>query len=394
MAKKKKESKFKGKVSRNVTAQQQASSSYGYLNLPKGINMFKPEPGGRCTLDFMPYIISDKKHLDRNDEYEDCLVGDLWYKKPFKVHKNVGQEEDSVICLKTFGKPCPICEHRAQLAKEGETDKDTLKELAPKDRVLYCVIPLSGKDPDGKSYEEKPHIMDMSWWLFQDLLNQELEENEDNAVFPDLEEGLSLKIRWDSSTMGKGKPYAEASRIDFEERDEAYDESILKEIPDLDTVLKVLSYKELEAIFFDTDPDEDEDDETEDFDEVEDEEEEEKPRRKKKTARKPEPEEDDDEDDEEEEEEKPRRKKKPARKPEPEEDEEEEEEDDEKEDDEEEEDEEEEKPKRKKAPAKKAAKGKCPYGHKYGVDADEKEECNSCDLWDECLDEKEKNEED
>ena len=353
-------------------------------------------------MDVMPYIISDKKHLDRNEEYDDCLVGDPWYKKPFKVHKNVGPEEDSVICLKTFGKACPICEHRAQLAKEGETDKDTLKDMSAKDRVLYVVIPLKGKDPDGKSYEEKPHIMDMSWWLFQDLLNDELEENEDNEVFPDLEEGLSLKIRWESKKMGKGPAYAEAGRIDFEEREEAYDESMMDDIPDLDKVLKVLTYKEVEALFFDTDPDaeKDDDEEEEDFEEV-DEEEEEKPKRKKKTARKskPEPEEEDDEEEEEEEEEeKPKRKSKPSRKskPEPEEEEDDEEEDDdeEEEDDDEEEEEEEEKPKRKKAPAKKAGKGKCPYGHKYGVDADEKAECNSCDLWDACLDQKEKNEED
>ncbi len=375
MAKKKKESKFRGKVNRNVATQQQASSSYGYLLLPKGVNMFKPEPGGRCQLDIMPYIISDKKHMDRNEEYEDCLVGDPWYKKPFLVHKNIGPDEDSVVCPKMFGKPCPICEHRSQLSKEGETDKDTLRELKAKDRVLYAVIPLSGKDPDGKSYDEKVHIMDMSWWLFQDLLNDELEENEDNEVFPDLEEGKTLKIRWDSKKMGKGPAYAEVSRIDFEERDEEYDESVMDDIPDLDQVLKVLSYKELEALFFDNDPDEDEDAETEDFEDVE-EEEEEKPKRKKKTTRKtkPEPEDDDEDDDEEE---KPKRKASRKKKTVV----------------EDEEDEEDEKPKRKKPASKKGSgKNKCPHGHTYGVDSDEKKECDDCDLWDDCLDEKEKNE--
>ncbi len=372
MTKKKKESKFRGKVKRNVTAQQQASNSYGYLNLPKGVNIFKPEPGGRCELDFMPYIISDKKHLDRNEEYEDCLVGDPWYKKPYKIHKNIGPDEDSAVCLKTFGKACPICEHRSQLAKEGETDREVLKELAAKDRVLYVVIPISGKDPDGKSYDEKPHIFDISWWLFQDLLNDELEENDNNEVFPDLEEGLTLKIRWDSKKMGKGPSYADVSRIDFMEREEMYDESIQDDIPDLDKVLKVLTYKELETLFFDIDPDEEDDDtETEDFDEVDDEEEK-KPKRKKKTARKPET--DPNEDDEEEEEKLKRKKASRKPKPEPE--------------DKDKEEEEEEPSRRKKS----TGKDKCEYGHKYGKDGDTKDDCDSCDKWDACLDEKEKNE--
>jgi hypothetical protein len=357
---KKRQSKFKGKVNRNVETQETASSSYGYLILPKGVNMYKPDPGGRVRLDVMPYIVSDKKHLDRDEEYEIAIPGEPWYKKPYKVHKNIGPNDESVVCPRTFGKPCPICEHRLQLTKEGETDKEALKALAAKDRNLYVVIPLGHKD-----YDETPHIMDISWWLFQDLLNDELEEDESNEVFPDLEEGKTLKIRWDSKKIDKGQPYAEVSRIDFVDREEAYDESIMDEVPDLDKVLKVLPYKELEALFFDEDIDDD-DEVDEDFDEVD---EDEIPKRKKKTTRKVKEEDDDDD-------EKPKRKK-TTRKPDPE--------------PEEDDDDDEEAPKKKKR-KKATPKGKCPYGYEYGVDADEKEECNSCDLWDDCLTEKEKNE--
>ena len=86
MSKKKRESKFRGKVNRNVETQVQAASSYGYLSLPKGVNMFKPAPGSRTLLDFMPYIVSDKRHLDRDEEYDIAIVGEPWYKKNLTIH--------------------------------------------------------------------------------------------------------------------------------------------------------------------------------------------------------------------------------------------------------------------------------------------------------------------
>ena len=46
-------------------------------------------------------------------------------------------------------------------------------------------------------------------------------------------------------------------------------------------------------------------------------------------------------------------------------------------------------PKEKEA-TKTEAKGKCPYGHKFGVDTDDfPKDCSKCDAWDDCIEEKE-----
>lgn len=430
-----KKSSFKGKVAKDSKRQQSQGSSYGHLMLPKGVSVFNPKPGSKIKLDFMPYEVSDLKHPDRDEKEEIAIEGSLWYKRPYFVHKNIGSGNDTVVCLASIGKKCPICEYRVKRQKEG-ADKEELAALKQSKRVLYVVIPL-----DSKEHEVKPHIMDISQFLFQNLLNDELEENEENGVFPDLEEGLSLKIRFDSTTIGTSKPFAEASRIDFEERKKPYKETILEEIPDLDKVLKVLSYQELDAKFLEmeAEAEEDEDD---------------KPKRKGKSA---EPErkttnrkvvDEDEEEEEEEEAPAPKRKAKeepapaPKRKAkvvEPE----------EEEDEDEEEDEPDEvvlewsdleamaykhmkilckdndldvdpkdydddlvslrkaiatelgieipKPKKKAAPepATKGkadapvASGKCPFKHKFGVDTDKFDECDSCKSWDDCLDAKE-----
>ena len=385
MAKQKRKSKFAGKVSGDVKRQKSAASSYGYLKLPKDVNVFSPEPGSRVHIDIMPYVVTDSNHPDRNDDTQAAMKGDLWYKRPFKTHRNIGAENDTVVCLTSFGKKCPICEYRTKRMKEG-AEKEELDSLKASMRNLYIVIPIGHK-----KFDEKPHIFDISQWLFQNLLNDELEEDSDYEVFPDLEDGFTLKVRFDSKSIGKGNAFAEASRIDFLERDEAYDESILDEIPSLDDVLQETSYAQLQAKFFEN---EDEEIENEDLDEdpddappaptrrkkkkiEDDDEEDEKPvSRRKKREPEPEPEEDDDPD-EDEEEEKPVRRKPARRKPEPE-----PEEDDDPEP-------EEEKPVRRKKPQseKPAKKGKdnpCPHGYKFGEDNDQYPECAECDVWDDC----------
>jgi len=375
MVKKKRHSvsKFKQKVAANSHKQKTQATQYGHLKLPRNVSVFKEEPGSRVRLDILPYVVTDGNHPDRDDENGIALPGELWYKRPYKLHRGVGVENASVVCPTSFGKPCPICEYRARLLKEGG-DKATIAALKPSLRNLYVVVPK-----DSKTYEEKPHIWDISQFLFQNQLNEEIEENEDYAVFPDLEEGLTLRIRFSEETFQKNK-YALTSRIDFEERDEQYDESILKEVPNLDEVLDVLPYSKIEALFFGTELNvyEDED---------EDEEEEITTRKRKakslredpqfnKLMKEEEEEEDEGEDDEEDSSY----------------DDEDIEDDNVEPDDEEDDDEE-----PKKAPTRTRTKktvsnnNKCPYGHKFGIDCEKYDECDDCDLWEECLEEKEAN---
>ena len=74
MAKKKGKKRFKGTVSRNAQKQQRGAS-YGHLNLPKGLSIFKEEPGSRVNLDILPYEVTAANHPDRDDEYEIAFPG-------------------------------------------------------------------------------------------------------------------------------------------------------------------------------------------------------------------------------------------------------------------------------------------------------------------------------
>ncbi len=371
---KEKRRKFKGGVTRNAEKQAQ-KPQHRHLNLPRGLQVFKETPKTRIDLDILPYIVKDAAHADRDEEYGIAVPGELWYKRPYFIHKNIGPNSDTIVCPRTIKQPCPICEHREQLLKDGgEWDDDAIKGLKPSLRNLYLVIPKNQKD-----YEEEPHVWDISQYLFQDKLNEEVQENEENESFPDLEDGRTLRIRFGEDTFGKNK-FAVTSRIDFVERTKAYPDAILDELPSLDDIIIVPSRKAIEAIFFGGMA----------ADELDDDEDNPKPattkeesKSKKKT--KPEPEEDpEEEEEEEEEEETPKAKTKSSKtKPEP--------EPAEEEEPEEEEEEEKPTPKKKTKPetkeapkSKKGKSGECPHGHAFGKDNDMHDECDDCDSWDAC----------
>lgn len=321
----KKKISFADKVRANIEKQKSQKSQYGYLKLLKGVNVFKEEPGSRVKLDILPYVVTDPNHPDRDDELGIAVPGALWYKRPFKLHRNIGYNNMPLVCPTSIGKRCPICEYKQRLLKEGKDWRDdSVKALKTYLRNLYIVVPL-----DNKNYEERPYVWDISDHLFQNKLSIELEENPEYANFPDLEDGYTLRIRFTEEQFGKNK-FADTSRIDFEKREKKYDKSILDKVPNLDEVLVVLPYEQIEAKFFDS-----EDDAVTDVDKAIDEVVDEI---------------DEDEDDEDVE---PRKAKIIVSKP-----------------------------------KLAVADGKCPYGHEFGRDEGSYLECADCIEWNACADAK------
>ena len=177
----KSKSSFRGKVASNAVETSKSNSSYGYLKLPKGVSVFSPDPEGKYYLDFLPYVVTDPRHPDRKADTGQATPDSLWYRRPFRIHRNVGAGNgDSAVCLTSIGRKCPICEHKAKLVKAGASKEET-KPLNSSKRILYIVIPLRSKE-----FEEDIHIFDISERNFQDKLTNELKEDDKYEVFPDL----------------------------------------------------------------------------------------------------------------------------------------------------------------------------------------------------------------
>lgn len=348
-----------------------------FRKLDQEVSFFKPIEG-KNRINIIPYVIKTKNHpLVKRGEFE---VGDKDYVMDFYVHRGVGPTESSVLCLKnTFGKPCPICEQQALFNKDGK-EKEA-KALKAQRRVIYNVEDL--KEPG------KVKVFETSHYLFEKELIDEARDDEEGGFidFADPEEGKEIKFRASKESLG-GHEYFEFKSFSFEDRDEPISEELLDQAISFDEIMEVPSYDEVQKILLGDDDEEDEEPKKSSKkskhqdEEDEDEDDEEEPKKFKKIEK-----DEDDEDDEipskklksksvseedsddDELEEKPVKKSKS--KPEPEED----------EDDQEDEDE---------KPAKSSKKNcsgdcsECPFGHKFGKDTDNFDDCDDCEIWDKC----------
>lgn len=369
MAKSKKSmgARAKAKAQKNMN---RGGSSY--LNLPENTERFKPKKG-TFSLDILPYTVNVSTHPEVDK-------GEQWYQRTFFVHYGIGRDERAFICPKTIKKPCPICDHVKELFNsDDEADSELAKSIKAKERELYNVIDLDDQ-------EKGVQLFEYSYHLFGKALDEEISEGDDDvAAFADLEEGKTLLVSFRKKKLGKNE-FFETRKIEFEERDE-YDEEILDDVMDLDSLLVIKDADTLQKALFDLD----EDDEKE-TDEDEDEDEDPKEKAKKSMKNK-----------------KGKGKKASGKKSKKKDDEDDEEEDEEDEEDEDEEEEEEKSSKKKsskkspkkndkkKAPKKSSKKDskkkskkksaepdECPHGHEFGEDTDEHDECHNCENWVAC----------
>jgi len=341
-------------------ADKEKNNVSGYLVLPDDMKSFKLKKGSN-EIDILPYEVSVDTHPEQDK-------GELFYQRTIFVHYNVGPEEQSLLCPKTLGKnmPCPICKDVAKMYKDPDVDDDTISDIKAKKRELFNVN-------DATEEGEDPQLLEISYYNFGKLLDEEIREGgPDIGDFAELEGGKTIKVRMGSDTAGS-YAFIKATRIDFEDRDD-YDEDILDKVADLDAMLVVKSFEEIEAIYNGEAP--------ESTNSSEEQKEEKKEEKSTRRSRKPK------EEKEEKKKEKSTRSSRSSKKTE------------EKSEQKEEKEEKPAKPdrterKKRAEEAKKKAEGKednpCPCGYKFGKDCDEyPDDCDACDKWEDCMDEKEK----
>ena len=346
----------KGKGSMKDRAKKKAERNMNrggssYLNLPEGTERFKPKKG-TYNLDFLPYQVSVTTHPEVDK-------GELWYQRTFFVHYGIGNDSNAFICPKTIKKPCPICEHVKELFNsDDDNDVELAKDIKAKERELYNIINLDDQDKGVQLFEYSYH-------LFGKALDEEINEGDDDlGGFAELESGKTVSVSFRKKKFGSNE-FFETRKIEFDDRED-YEEDILDDVFDLDSLMVIQDYKTLQKALYDLDEEEEEEEEEKSSD---DEEEEEKPKKSsskkknkkssKKSSKKSKKKDDEDEedDDEDEEEEKPKKSKsKKSSK----------------------------KSSSKKNDKKKVAANECPYGHTFGEDVDEYDECGDCEKWADC----------
>lgn len=174
--------------------------------------------------------------------------GQETWERTFWTHRDVGLDEDAYVCpRKSADRPCPICEHQSKLRRQAGTDKDLIKALEPRKRQLFNVVDLD--DPDAGV-----QVWDASVHVFGNQLKEDLENADPDdpwEYFADPDQGSTLKIRVKDTPMGNGGSFMKVSSIAFKPRKRVPD-TVLNAAYNLDKILYVPTYEELEKLFFQT----------------------------------------------------------------------------------------------------------------------------------------------
>lgn len=207
-----------------------------YLKLPDGLEWFQPDKACdsklRCEIDVLPYEVGIDNHPDEQPK------GELWYRRVFYTHRDVGPENKTVLCLSTIGEACPCCEEQVRMDNDPDVDDKTATALYKKERAIFNI-----DNPDGPV-----QVWDVSSKLFGDELEKEINEGEEEyGGFADLEGGMTLKCKFKEKTLGKNK-FLDCIDIGFKDRDD-YNEDVLDDVADLDDIFIPMSYEELSALF-------------------------------------------------------------------------------------------------------------------------------------------------
>jgi hypothetical protein len=231
--------KYQRRSARDWAEKQERALSFATsVQLPKGLQFFKPERDLH-RLDFMMYLAGEGHPV--------VEPGEPYWERSFWTHRvpTVDGRTDRYICpYKTLRRACPICEQRAELSREPGNEEE-VKSLKASLRQLWLVKDLDDEDYDGFK------IWDVSQWHFGNLLKEVLDsadEDEDYDLFADPEEGLTMKIKFGPPSAQYAN-YREPTVISFKKRTKQYKEDIIEEAPCLDDMLIIKDYNELKATF-------------------------------------------------------------------------------------------------------------------------------------------------
>lgn len=171
------------------------------------------------------------------------------------VHTRIGpQNQDHYICLQeNYGERCPICEHRAQLRKEGVDDK-IWKALYPKKRNLYNVISYDNEKEEMKGVQ----IFNVAFFYMEEhllalakrpirpgkrVINPYVEFMESGK-----EDGKTISF---AIVPAKGEEdYPSFIGHKFEDRDYDIDDELLNSVHCLDELLHIPTYDEVYEAYF------------------------------------------------------------------------------------------------------------------------------------------------
>ena len=224
-------------------------------------NMKKYEPldyqtiGKVNRIDIIPFVVTQPWYKDLLTPEKTRLgieVGDIDYKFEAWIHYGIGALNISVPCRRNnFGEECLICnkyweeKNRDDLTKE---EAEAIKKYIPKLRNWFNVIDLNG-DPNEILYWPIPYFKNFEELVLKEAKVEANKLGDPHFTWSELKGGKTITFKADKKPWGKSY-FFECRDVSFENREEDYDQGILKETLSFDSLFKNYNKDEIEKMFF------------------------------------------------------------------------------------------------------------------------------------------------
>lgn len=159
------------------------------------------------------------------------------------VHQNIGPGEAWIVCpAKNYGKPCPVCEDIERRKRKGE-EWDDYSDIAPKRRCVYNVICYDNKKEEDKGIQIWEVSHRYSEKAFQALAKNARTGDVISFCSPDKDgKSISFEVSDDDFRTIGGHKFLDR---DYEITDDVLDQAYI-----LDEQIALLTYKEIENLYF------------------------------------------------------------------------------------------------------------------------------------------------
>lgn len=218
------------------------------LVLPSGLQMWRKFKEGARNIDIIPFKVTDA--ILRFSEKLRFASPGKWYGEcSYWAHAQIGVSPEQYTCMaKTFGQKCPICEDVADLyLSPHKDDQKKAGKLKAKDRQLFLIYDHEQKERGVQLWEEAN-------WNFGKHLDRFVEgaraqDKDKYRRYFHPYEGYTIRVTASQEAIEGGKPNTIYTPIAFYPRDEDLPDSIIDHGYDLHSIVRPMSYADLEAIY-------------------------------------------------------------------------------------------------------------------------------------------------
>ena len=219
-----------------------------HLSIPSGINFLEVKTEGVRRLNFFSYlktVAGGVFDVDKRAAYRE-----------YGFHK-VGPQGTKALCpYTTFGKPCKMCQKKAEAFRDVKLNKEEKKAAATpffvSKRRMYNV---ADADKDASTVL----IYDVAENCFPETLDAKIDmAGEAMLAWNNPQRGKTLVVKFTNESTGGGGSFRKAANIEIVPRVFKYDKSLMDRIIDLDTLLVEVSNDDLWQMFMDGSGDDEE----------------------------------------------------------------------------------------------------------------------------------------